>query len=242
MLSVNDVTIYSDPTAETSLVVGATSLSLATPPAGGATRPVNSVLEIAGTDGAFLYPRLTDEELLDLDNDVYTVTGGLQAYNTDGNTMNFYVNGRGFVAESDEKVLVATKTFNAVEFADIFANPYNLIAAPGATSFIQVLNFNITIKVDGASVYTDGGDVRLQYGDDAEGLGIQAASAEVPQVFIQAPNPTYSSGIFYGNVHDPIFDDIRNLGVYFSSGGAGQFNNGDDVAINITVYYKIGTL
>lgn len=229
--------VYPNGTSLTSLVVGSDNFSKAVPPSGGTARPINAVFEVAGPDGAFIYPTLTDDELAALDNDVTTVTSGLQAYNSDSETMDIYINGSGFITTSEEEIDVMSTNFTAAQINLIYDNPLVFIDSPGPDKYIDILSLNITVRVNGVSIYTNGGDLRVQYGDTDHGGGPKAIIADVPEAFIKSANPTFSVSQYYGALNT-VLPDVEDQAIYISNTGE-PFQNGNDVSIKICAYYRI---
>jgi len=189
--------------------------------------PVNAALEIQSTSGAFLLPRMTSAQI----NALTTVVDGMGAYDTTLNSVRFRQNGawgQGFSAS-----IVSLTT---AQFAGMYANPVQLIAAPGAGKMILILSSYLEL-VFVSTQYANGGAIQLQYGNTNHAGG-QNAAGNIAAATINGLVATsilgMPSGIFLNAVPTA---PALNQGIFISNDTA-AFDTGDSTFI-INVLYTI---
>lgn len=145
----------------------------------GLTVPVSAALEIQSTQGALLFPRLTQAQLTATS---FTPIAGMQAFNSTTGVFSSYstlqttaaaVSASGGWAPAGFKCVSGTLT--TAQIAGMYAAPVLLVPLPAAGYMHVVISF--TLNADNATAaFGGGGVVLVQYSNTANGAGTAATS------------------------------------------------------------------
>lgn len=123
--------------------------------------PIAAALEIKSEKGALVLPRMTSEQIIDLESESSAVTEGMIAFNTDTQSNFVYSNG-GWSYSGVGSILVSIDRDQILTLFDAATSPL-VIPAPGAGRAIIVQNV-IANNVFDTTAFADGGDVTIGYG------------------------------------------------------------------------------
>lgn len=139
--------------------------------------PVTAALELQSTLGGLILPRMTSAQIAA----IVTPVAGMQVYNSDTNTVSTY-GAAGF----NGQMIVASGAITAAQFNGTAAAALQLVASPGAGKAIIVSQFILSLTY-GATPFAGGGNIKLQYGLQANAGGAAASATVVSAVtFIAA--------------------------------------------------------
>lgn len=203
-----------------------------TPTKVGANR-CSAVRESQSTTRADLNARMTTAQLAAIPYPV----NGMQAFDTTLQTLSVYAGGNWIPVNPIANTLVATGTLTAAAIvAGMSSVPIPLIAAPGAHQSIIVKGFSLEY-VAGAA-FVGGGNIILQYGVTAAGLGLQVATP-IPAAFFTAAAVTRSTFVQGSYLVAPVASYV-NTPICISNLTA-DFTVGTAATVNWTIWYSLVT-
>ena len=194
----------------------------------GKSTPVCAIAEFQSTDGAVLFPRLTQAQVNALPPAGTALTAGMQFFNSTTGALNTF-NGVTFMAGSS----FATGTLTAVQIDAMEANPINIIPNPGA-GFVIVVEQFILNYVHVVS-FVGGGNISLEYGNAPAASGT-LATGTIPATQLTAANNTYSK--VGGATLTSLSGTLANNGLWISNDTA-PFTGGAGSTVNYTVIYRV---
>jgi hypothetical protein len=187
--------------------------------------PVSAALEVQSTLGGFLLPRMTAAQKLALNS-----VDGMMVYDTDIGSISTKQLGQW--GEGLQKVSV---TLTAAQVIALFGASVPIIPPPGVGKAIIVDRaVLVTNRPAGSTAFGGGAAVRVQYGINAAGGGVQALTGDFASTVVTSATSTLN--VLSGFVGTPL--TIANLGLYISN-ITQAFTNGANSTIAINVWYSI---
>ena len=130
----------------------------------------------------------------------------------------------------------AIVTMNTAAVTGAYATPVQIVAAPGASQTIMVLNAQVITEV--STAFATGGVAQLQYGSTIHGAGTIATSATIAAAEITAASSQIFTMAPIAAATVMATATFKSLGLYFSN-ATQAFTNGASSTITIAVTYVV---
>ena len=132
---------------------------------------------------------------------------------------------------------VTTVVISTANVNGAYAAPYQLIAAPGASLAIMVLNAQVITEVV-TSAFTAGGVAAIQYGNTVHGAGTIATSATIPAAEITAASSQIYTMAPIAAATVMATATFKNLGLFFSN-ATQAFATGGTSTVTCVITYVL---
>lgn len=223
--------IYEGTTSLSRLVVNGEELTLV------GNDSVSAKMEVKGVDGAVLLPLVTSNQRIALDNDDFTVQGGMQVFDTDLNTIMSYIDGIGWV-EPSRLIRDVSFTFNAAQITGLLLAPITVLPAPGVGFFHSILDISIA-TTQLLAPFAGGSDLSITYGVQP---AQSALEQDIPVGVVTSVVRDFYFGLGFsgsaGPSNEPILPVslVENQPLILSCTGA--FTGGANATVSLTVQYR----
>lgn len=220
--------INTSPTCYDNLVVGGQNFTEV------AGDPVSATVEIKGTDGAYLLPTMSQQQMNNLDNEDSTVTNGLQVYNSDVRGVMTYVDGFGWILPASNGILEVNIQLQENDVNEMFTTPFELIPDPGENFIVSILSCNLVADLD--DDWTDGGDIFIQYGTAGPILAVKNPI----NTDLLATTADGNLNEKQLGVYDVIYDTdaLAGKGIYITNDDE-TFNGGAGSILFVNITYRL---
>ena len=131
---------------------------------------------------------------------------------------------------------VATVVMNTAAVTGAYATPFQLIAAPGASLAIMVLNAQVITEV--STAFATGGVAQIQYNNTVHGGGTIATSATIAAAEITAATSQIFTMAPIAAATVMATATFKNLGLFFSN-ATGAFTSGSGSTVTCVITYVL---
>jgi hypothetical protein len=131
---------------------------------------------------------------------------------------------------------LATVTMNTAAVVGAYATPFQIIAAPGASLAIIVLNASIITEV--STPFATGGIGQIQYGNTNHAGGTICTSATIPAAEITAASSQIYTMAPIAAATVMATATFKNLGIFFTN-DTGAYTNGTGSTVTVAISYML---